>query len=314
MSIISTQGKQPLTFKRQWVRLSVLACVTTILLSWGIGASHWPWFIQAIALSLLIPLGVGCVLVRIDRDLLSPMRRLSEHARRLHEGDNTHLMMTTYLTERSDEVGELARQFQHLVEDLKIHNAQLLEQSLVDPLTKLGNRRMLENRLDVALPLTRRLDCTVSVLMMDVDHFKLYNDHYGHPAGDQCLVQISGVLRDTFRRETDIVVRLGGEEFLVLLIDTPSQEAWRLADAMRGMIQAMGIPHEYSPTAEVVTVSVGVVTSPPGVGADIDDMIACADEALYACKAQGRNTTQARMLSSPTEAIEPPAEAIDTQD
>ncbi|WP_277810956.1 GGDEF domain-containing protein [Chromohalobacter canadensis] len=305
MSIISTQGKQPLTFKRQWVRLSVLACVTTGLLGWGIGESHWPWYIQAIALLLLISLTAGWVLLRIERDLLHPMRRLAEHARRLHEGDNTHLMMTTYLTERRDEVGELARQFQHLVEDLKAHNAQLLEQSLIDPLTKLGNRRMLENRLDVALPLTRRLDCTVSVLMMDVDHFKPYNDYYGHPAGDECLVQISGVLRDTFRRETDIVVRLGGEEFLVLLIDTPSQEAWRLADAMRGMIQAMGIPHAYSPSAEVVTVSVGVITSPPGVSADIDRMVACADEALYACKAQGRNTTQARMLSPPSEVLEP---------
>lgn len=304
MSIISMQGKQPLIFKGRWARLSVLAFMGSGLFGWGVGGAHWPWPIQVIALLLLVSLTSGWVLLRIERDLLHPMRRLSEHARRLHEGDNTHLMMTTYLTERRDEVGELARQFQHLVEDLKTHNAQLLEQSLVDPLTKLGNRRMLENRLDVALPLTRRLDCTVSVLMMDVDHFKPYNDYYGHPAGDECLVQISGVLRDTFRRETDIVVRLGGEEFLVLLIDTPSQEAWRLADTMRGMIQAMGIPHEYSPTAEVVTVSVGVVTSPPGVGADIDDMIACADEALYACKAQGRNTTQARMLSSPAEALE----------
>ncbi|WP_280540196.1 sensor domain-containing diguanylate cyclase [Chromohalobacter sp. 11-W] len=298
------QGKQPLILKGRWARLSVLAFMGSGLLGWGVGEAHWPWPIQVIALLLLISLTAGWVLLRIERDLLHPMRRLAEHARRLHEGDNTHLMMTTYLSERRDEVGELARQFQHLVEDLKAHNAQLLEQSLVDPLTKLGNRRMLENRLDVALPLTRRLDCTVSVLMMDVDHFKPYNDYYGHPAGDECLVQISGVLRDTFRRETDIVVRLGGEEFLVLLIDTPSQEAWRLADAMRGMIQAMGIPHEYSPTAKVVTVSVGVVTSPPGVGADIDDMIACADEALYACKAQGRNTTQARMLSSPVEALE----------
>ncbi|NWO09604.1 diguanylate cyclase [Chromohalobacter salexigens] len=304
MSLISMQGKQPLIFKGRWARLSVLAFMGSGLLGWGVGEAHWPWPIKVIALLLLISLTAGWVLLRIERDLLHPMRRLAEHARRLHEGDNTHLMMTTYLTERRDEVGELARQFQHLVEDLKAHNAQLLEQSLIDPLTKLGNRRMLENRLDVALPLTRRLDCTVSVLMMDVDHFKLYNDYYGHPAGDECLVQISGVLRDTFRRETDIVVRLGGEEFLVLLIDTPSQEAWRLADAMRGMIQAMSIPHEYSPTAKVVTVSVGVVTSPPGVGADIDDMIACADEALYACKAQGRNTTQARMLSSPVEALE----------
>ncbi|MCK0714406.1 GGDEF domain-containing protein [Chromohalobacter sarecensis] len=282
----------------------MLAFTVSGLLGGVIGVSQWPWPMQVIALLLLVSLTSGWVLLRIDRDFLHPMRRLSEHARRLHEGDNTHLMMTTYLTERHDEVGELARQFQHLVEDLKTHNAQLLEQSLIDPLTGLGNRRMLENRLDVSLPLSRRLDCTVSVLMIDVDHFKPYNDYYGHPAGDECLVQISGVLRDTFRRETDIVVRLGGEEFLVLLIDTSSQEAWRLADAMRGMIQAMAIPHEYSPTVDVVTVSVGVVTSPPGVSADIDAMIACADEALYACKAQGRNTTQARMLSSPAEAIE----------
>nr|WP_281504456.1 GGDEF domain-containing protein [Chromohalobacter sarecensis] len=281
-----------------------MAFTVSGLLGGVIGVSQWPWPMQVIALLLLVSLTSGWVLLRIDRDFLHPMRRLSEHARRLHEGDNTHLMMTTYLTERHDEVGELARQFQHLVEDLKTHNAQLLEQSLIDPLTGLGNRRMLENRLDVSLPLSRRLDCTVSVLMIDVDHFKPYNDYYGHPAGDECLVQISGVLRDTFRRETDIVVRLGGEEFLVLLIDTSSQEAWRLADAMRGMIQAMAIPHEYSPTVDVVTVSVGVVTSPPGVSADIDAMIACADEALYACKAQGRNTTQARMLSSPAEAIE----------
>ncbi|WP_287709673.1 diguanylate cyclase [Chromohalobacter sp.] len=273
------------------------------LVGWGVGGAHWPWPIQVIALLVLVSLAAGWLLLRIEHDLLHPMRRLAEHARRLHDGDNTHLMMATYLTERDDEVGELARQFQHLVEDLKTHNAQLLEQSLIDPLTKLGNRRMLENRLDVALPLTRRLDCTVSVLMMDVDHFKLYNDYYGHPAGDECLVQISGVLRDTFRRDSDIVVRLGGEEFLVLLIDTPSEEAWRLADAMRGMIQAMGMPHEYSPTADVVTVSAGVVTSPPGIDADIDAMIACADAALYACKEQGRNTTLARMLSSPAEAL-----------
>lgn len=304
MSIIPKQGKHTLIFKRRWARLWVPAFMVSGLFGWGVGATHLPWSIQLLALLSLVTLIAGWVLLRIDRDLLQPMRRLSEHARRLHEGDNTHLMMTTYLTERHDEIGELARQFQHLVEDLKTHNAQLLEQSLIDPLTKLGNRRMLENRLDAALPLTRRLDCTVSVLMMDVDHFKPYNDYYGHPAGDECLVQISGVLRDTFRRETDIVIRLGGEEFLVLLIDTPSQEAWRLADAMRGMIQAMRIPHEYSSAADVVTVSVGVVTSPPGISADIDDMIACADEVLYACKAQGRNITQARMLSSTTEVLE----------
>ena len=296
MSIIPMQGKHTVSLKRRCAVQVLMAAVVTVGVGCWIGTMRWPWYLEAGALLIPLCLQVSLALMGLERHLLRPMRSLSEHARRLHEGDNSHFMMTTYLTERQDEVGELARQFQHLVEDLKNHNAQLLEQSLIDPLTGLGNRRMLEYRLDVALPLTRRLDCTVSVMMMDVDHFKLYNDHYGHPAGDQCLVQIAGVLRDTFRRETDIALRLGGEEFLVLLIDTPSDEALRLADAMRGMIQAMGIPHERSPSAEVVTVSVGVVTSPPGVSADIDRMVACADEALYACKASGRNTTLARTL------------------
>ncbi len=236
--------------------------------------------------------------------LLAPVRRLADHVRFVHEfrdtPRDTPQQMPFDLSRRSDAVGLLTRNLQKLIEESRSDHAALLEQTLNDPLTGLGNRRMLESQLDVLIPLSRRLSCTVSAMMIDVDHFKAFNDHYGHPAGDVCLVDIAGVLKDTFRRETDVVVRLGGEELLVLLINADKDEAWALADAMRAMIQALGIPHEYSSVASVVTVSVGVATSPHGLLVDIDDMIAHADEALYDCKARGRNQVASRLMGADT--------------
>lgn len=255
----------------------------------------------ALAMLMACPFGLcglAATLWLVDRWLLVPLRRLADHARFAHDFSDAPREMPFDLSSRTDAVGLLARQLQQLIEESRSHNAALLEQTLNDPLTGLGNRRMLEKRLDMLVPLSRRLSCTVSAMMIDVDHFKPFNDNYGHPAGDSCLVDIAGVLRDTFRRDTDVVVRLGGEEFLVLLINTGKEEAWALADAMRGMIQALGLPHEYSPVAPVVTVSVGVVTSPNGLLIDIDEMIAQADQALYDCKAHGRNRVAARLIGA----------------
>lgn len=182
------------------------------------------------------------------------------------------------------------------VHRLKITNHLLHQQSIKDPLTGLGNRRLLEQRLEIALPLSRRWMNAVSALMIDVDHFKDYNDLYGHQAGDDCLLEIANVLRDTFRRETDIVVRLGGEEFLVVLLDAAEDDATRLAEAMRGMLQAVSIPHQGSHVADVVTVSIGVSTTDPGKPVSLEDMIATADAALYECKAKGRNCVTSRRV------------------
>ncbi|GHC20905.1 GGDEF domain-containing protein [Aidingimonas halophila] len=177
----------------------------------------------------------------------------------------------------------------HRIQQLYDANLQLHHQSIKDPLTGLGNRRMLEQRLEIVLPLSRRWMRPVSLLMIDVDHFKEYNDLYGHQAGDDCLLEIADVLRDIFRRETDIVVRLGGEEFLVVLLDAEMEEAMQLAEAMRDMLEAVGVPHEGSHVSNVVTVSIGVTTTSPGHPIELDRMIASADAALYQCKAQGRN-------------------------
>ncbi|WP_458524726.1 GGDEF domain-containing protein [Onishia taeanensis] len=195
-------------------------------------------------------------------------------------------------------VNRLARRVDHLC----AANRQLREQAIKDPLTGLGNRRLLEQRLDIVLPLSRRWMRSVSALMIDVDHFKEYNDLYGHQAGDECLVDIANVLRDTFRRETDIVVRLGGEEFLVVLLDADQAEAERLAEAMRGMLQAVGISHQGSEVANVVTVSIGVAITHSGAPFDLDDMIATADAALYECKETGRNRVISRHVGKRDEA------------
>lgn len=289
-----------------WLGSSLLMLGAAWLVSAG-----GPFMIAMLA-SLVSGLsGLVASLWLLNRRLLAPVRRLADHVRFAHEFRDMPQQVPFDLSRRSDAVGLLTQNLQKLIEESRSDHAALLEQTLNDPLTGLGNRRMLESQLDVLVPLSRRLSCTVSAMMIDVDHFKAFNDHYGHPAGDVCLVDIAGVLKDTFRRETDVVVRLGGEEFLVLLINTGKDEAWALADAMRAMIQALGIPHEYSSVASVVTVSVGVVTSPHGLLVDIDDMIAHADEALYDCKARGRNQVASRLMGPDTtpQAPQPSAES-----
>lgn len=248
-------------------------------------------------IALLALLLLGFILTSsllIHRQYIQPLHRLVDYVKNQHDGEPETPPAT--LLERHDDIAYLTCQIEKLLLSLREKNQQLLEQSLNDPLTGLGNRRLLEQRLEIALPLSRRRMTPLSALMIDVDHFKQYNDHYGHPAGDDCLLEIANVLRDIFRRETDIVVRLGGEEFLVVLLDVDLGEATRLAEAMRSMLQAVGVPHEGSPTAEVVTVSIGVATAAPGTPIDLDSLLSCADAALYQCKAEGRNRTVSSLI------------------
>ncbi|WP_459871459.1 diguanylate cyclase [Halomonas shantousis] len=237
------------------------------------------------SLVLLVTLGLSAML--LQRCCTSPLLELVDYVKGQRRG--RPMAPPSSVLRRQDALAQLAQEIQQVLETLREQNDRLLEESLNDPLTGLGNRRLLEQRLEIALPLSRRRMAPLSALMIDVDHFKSYNDHYGHLAGDDCLVEIANVLRDSFRRETDIVVRLGGEEFLVVLLDTGLDEAMRLAEAMRGMLQAVGIPHEASPTAQVVTVSIGVATANAGTLIDVEKLIACADMALYQCKSEGRN-------------------------
>ncbi|TVR93210.1 MAG: diguanylate cyclase [Spirochaetaceae bacterium] len=175
-------------------------------------------------------------------------------------------------------------------QELENSNARLEQLTRIDPLTGLANRRAVDERYQLEKALSRREGTSLAVLMIDIDAFKPYNDNYGHPAGDICLQQISAVIRGCCSRGTDLAARYGGEEFIVLLANTTTEGARTLAEKIRTGIEELTLPHEYSPTASYVTVSIGVAA---GVPAEEPEMrlIHQADKALYMAKAAGRNRT-----------------------
>ncbi len=176
---------------------------------------------------------------------------------------------------------------------LKQQTDMLRRQVSTDPLTGIDNRRA----FDIALPLewrrARRGDTPVALLMIDVDHFKHFNDHYGHPRGDICLKQVAATIQAVVGRPGDMVARYGGEEFAVLLPDTDAAAANQVAERIREAIAGEAIPHEMARAADIVTISIGVASTYPARQADgqgsPEALLRRADEALYAAKAAGRN-------------------------
>ncbi|OWW21367.1 diguanylate cyclase [Noviherbaspirillum denitrificans] len=170
------------------------------------------------------------------------------------------------------------------------HAVELLaKMSAEDALTQVANRREFDRRLDIEWGRARRDGTQVSLIMVDVDCFKNFNDHYGHQAGDACLQQIARCLREVPHRAADLVARFGGEEFAVLLPGTTEEDAAILAERMRTAIIDMQIPHATSRVAPGVTASFGVAAMHPVGNRQAPDLIAAADAALYAAKEKGRN-------------------------
>jgi two-component system, chemotaxis family, response regulator WspR len=132
----------------------------------------------------------------------------------------------------------------------------------------------------------------LSLLLCDVDHFKLYNDHLGHPAGDLCLKKAAAVLTNQLKRPADLAARYGGEEFALLLPDTDLAGALRVGEACRGSLEQLALPHPGAPCGNV-TMSMGVACIVPGDGDTIENLIARADAALYEAKRGGRNRVSA---------------------
>jgi diguanylate cyclase (GGDEF)-like protein len=159
-----------------------------------------------------------------------------------------------------------------------------------DALTGLANRRQLTQRMAAIWSDTvgAAAPVVVAVVMVDVDYFKLYNDRYGHPAGDRCLKRVAGALAAEMRGDGDLAIRFGGEEFLLLLPGLSLPEACQIAERVRRGVEALAIPHETSPIARVVTASLGVMA---GLTRDYsaEALIAEADAALYEAKRRGRN-------------------------
>ena len=181
--------------------------------------------------------------------------------------------------------------------DLREVNAILRQMSLEDPLTHIANRRRFETALELSWRRGARKRQALALLMIDADFFKGVNDLHGHSYGDECLVSIARIMKDHARRPDDIVARLGGEEFVLLLPDTDKAGAEVVAARLLEGIWALGVENQASPFEKKLTISVGIGTvTCPEVGVDPTVLVDCADEALYDAKHQGRNRFCSRTL------------------
>ncbi|RKR06813.1 diguanylate cyclase (GGDEF)-like protein [Kushneria sinocarnis] len=237
---------------------------------------------------LLVTLIIALCL--FHRLVLQPIVSLSRYAKRLRHNSESLEMPPSWLQARQDELGLMAREFQHLITDLDERNTHLEALVELDALTGLGNRRLLDRRLPQILSLTHRLDRPVALIMIDVDHFKAFNDYYGHPEGDECLKILAATLSDIFQRDSDLIARIGGEEFVVVLPDFDVDEARNIASGVRTAIEAQCIEHARSPTSHYVTISAGVAVSHPHHPLAAAALLKQADLALYRIKRDGRNS------------------------
>jgi len=170
---------------------------------------------------------------------------------------------------------------------LEESNKKLQELSSLDGLTGLANRRHFDETLDIEWRRTIRSKSTLSLIMIDIDYFKPYNDNYGHQAGDACLQKVAKTLKETIVRPADTLARYGGEEFVAILPDTNVEGAMVVAEHLRKAIESINIPHEYSKSGQHVSISLGISES-TGLD-DLEALTRHADKCLYKAKESGRN-------------------------
>ena len=161
--------------------------------------------------------------------------------------------------------------------------------SSTDALTRLANRRYFEEFFELEWRRSLRNATPISVILIDIDQFKRFNDTYGHLSGDDCLIKVSQTLQETVKRPRDLVARYGGEEFIVILPDTPKLGATKVAKSIGCKVEALGIDHSASTISDKVTVSLGISTTIPKRGSHRSELIEEADQALYLAKHEGRN-------------------------
>lgn len=269
---------------------------------------------SVLAVSLLFLVLIAVLSYSIGQSISAPIMRLTEIFRQLAKGrvhtpidvnsskdeigELTHA--AEVFREKNNETRELLHKYQELSEQLEekvqdrtraleLANSKLESLSNTDGLTGLPNRRYFDETLMHEWSRSQRSKLPLSLIMVDVDFFKRYNDHYGHQAGDDCLKLIAGVLKRCLKRDTDIAARYGGEEFVIILQDTGVRMAMQIAEALRKEVEQIRMPHEESELG-ILTLSLGVATFDSSQPLpDKEDLIRLADDALYQSKRHGRN-------------------------
>jgi diguanylate cyclase (GGDEF)-like protein len=185
-------------------------------------------------------------------------------------------------------LARLRRELEEKNRKLERANHLLRSLSFLDALTGIANRRYFDTMLDREWSRAVRAGSTISVVIADIDHFKLLNDGYGHPRGDECLKRVATAIVEASHRPADCVARYGGEEFAMILPETDAAGAGHTAERVRSSVESLGLEHQSSPFG-IVTVSLGAATCVPADGRTAPDLIAAADQALYRAKTGGRN-------------------------
>tara|TARA_B100000029_G_scaffold504387_1_gene583132 strand:- start:7 stop:960 length:954 start_codon:yes stop_codon:yes gene_type:complete len=266
---------------------------------------------RALVLSIVLALSLGAVLaLLLGRLVLEPMRLLTDTARRISDGElgarvpegargEEMVLLGRVFNEMAEEIQGQTARLEKLVADrtreLEAANSELgsavaeLERlARTDGLTGLRNHRAFQEALSFEVRRAGRLKQPLSLLMVDVDHFKTYNDAHGHPAGDHVLKRVAHIFTETLR-SIDLVARYGGEEFAVLLLDTSTAAAQSVGDKLRQAVRSYDFPMAGdSQERGRITVSVGVATL-PGHADDAADLLERADAALYVAKRSGRD-------------------------
>jgi diguanylate cyclase (GGDEF)-like protein len=249
-------------------------------------------------------------------DVIMPGLNGYEVCRRLKEDERTREIPVIFVTAQSDaseeEDGLAAGAVDFIAKSasakvmrarvgtlitLKRQSDLLRQMARVDALTGLANRRHFDETLSSEWRRCTRSGKPLSLVLIDLDHFKLFNDHYGHQAGDSCLQQVSACLRAGFSRSHDLVARYGGEEFVCVMPETSLEGAEAKARALEKAVRGLRIPHDKSAVASgIVTISLGVAVAVPNVGDECAALILCADRSLYMAKDAGRGQVRALQI------------------
>lgn len=238
---------------------------------------------EAVVLILIVISG-GLLMLLLD---LVVVRRLNLLRQELASIVDSERWSGKVSVKGGDELAALARYAHELVIIVRNQVQDLKNLSQTDALTGLPNRRAFDERLTHILAQHARQKLSAALILMDVDHFKKYNDSYGHPAGDAALQKVAQCLRTSLRRELDMPARVGGEEFAVLLQGVTAEQAYVAAENIRNNLQNLGVVHAANPPVGVMTLSLGVVVVTEGD--NVRSIYLRADEALYQAKANGRN-------------------------
>jgi len=169
-----------------------------------------------------------------------------------------------------------------------------------DGLTHLYNRRTFDERANDQWRIAMRTKEPLAILLMDIDHFKAYNDYYGHIAGDECITEVAGAIEEALSRPGDLIARYGGEEFIALLPNTREDGAYHVAERIRMTVQQLGIKHRESATNASITLSIGGAVVTHTTGTLLKDLTNAADKALYTAKQTGRNRVTVKLFTPKT--------------